>query len=99
MKRSWLNFRVMGRALDGTMAESIPNCGASWPAKRSNSIESCCGLKLADVQTIQELQSLITTDAHGDAVIDLGHHDSVTLQGVTTQQLQQVVQAGHVLLH
>jgi len=52
-----------------------------------------------DVQTIQELQSLITTDGHGDAVIDLGHNDSVTLQGVTTQQLQQVIQEGHVFLH
>lgn len=50
-------------------------------------------------QTIQELQSLITTDTHGDAVINLGHNDSVTLDGVTTQQLQQVIQTGHVLLH
>ena len=33
----------------------------------------------ADVQTVQDLQSLITTNAHGDAVIDLGHNDSVTL--------------------
>jgi hypothetical protein len=53
----------------------------------------------ANVQTIQELQSLVTTDTHGDAVIDLGHNDSVTLQGVTTQQLQQVIQNGHVLFH
>ena len=53
----------------------------------------------SNAQTIQELQSLITTDTHGDAVINLGHNDSVTLDGVTTQQLQQVAQAGHVLLH
>ena len=52
-----------------------------------------------NAQTIQELQSLIATDAHGDAVINLGHNDSVTLDGVTPQQLQQVIQAGHVLLH
>ena len=52
-----------------------------------------------DAQTIQELQSLVTTDAHGDAIINLGHNDSVTLDGVTTQQLQQVIQAGHVFLH
>ena len=52
-----------------------------------------------NAQTIQELQSLITADAHGDAVINLGHNDSVTLDGVTTQQLQQGIQAGHVLLH
>ena len=53
----------------------------------------------ANVQTVQELQSLITTDAHGDAVIDLGNHDSVTLANTTTAQLQQAIQAGHVLLH
>lgn len=53
----------------------------------------------ADVQTIQQLQSLVSADAHGDAVIDLGHNDSITLQGVSTQQLQQVIQEGHVLLH
>ena len=52
----------------------------------------------ADVQSIQELQSLLTNDGHGDAVIDLGL-DSLTLQGVTTQQLQQVIQQGHVFLH
>jgi hypothetical protein len=53
----------------------------------------------ADVQTIQELQSLVTTDARGDAVIDLGHNDSITLQGVSTPQLQNAIQEGHVLLH
>jgi len=53
----------------------------------------------ADLQAIQELQSLITTDVHGDAVIDLGHNESTALQGVATQQLQQVIQEGHVFLH
>jgi len=53
----------------------------------------------ANVQTVQELQSLITTNTHGDAVIDLGNHDSVTLANTTTAQLQQAIQAGHVLLH
>jgi hypothetical protein len=53
----------------------------------------------ANVQTAQQLQALITTDAHGDAVIDLGHNDSITVAGVTDAQLQQVIQAGHVLLH
>ena len=52
-----------------------------------------------NAQTAQELQALITTDAHGDAVIDLGHNDSITLAGVTDVQLQQAIQAGHVLLH
>jgi len=53
----------------------------------------------ANAQTVQELQSLITTDAHGDAVINLGHNDSITLPGVTAPQVQQVILAGHVLLH
>ncbi len=53
----------------------------------------------ANVQTVQELQTLITTDAHGDAVIALGHNDSITLANVTAPQLQQVILAGHVLLH
>jgi hypothetical protein len=53
----------------------------------------------ANVQSVQELQALITSDAHGDAVINLGHNDSVTLAGVTDTQLQQVIHAGHVLLH
>jgi hypothetical protein len=45
------------------------------------------------------LQSLITSDAHGDAVINLGHNDSMTLANVTTPQLQQAILAGHVVLH
>jgi len=53
----------------------------------------------ANAQTVQELQSLISTDVHGDALINLGHNDSVTLVGVTPTELQQVVQTGHVLLH
>jgi hypothetical protein len=53
----------------------------------------------ANAQTVQQLQSLITTDLHGDAVIDLGNHDSVTFANTTSVQLQQAIQAGHVLLH
>lgn len=55
--------------------------------------------QFANAQTVQELQSLITTDAHGDAVIALGHNDGITLAGTTAAELQQVIQAGHVLLH
>jgi hypothetical protein len=47
----------------------------------------------ANVQTIQELASLITTDAHGDAVIGLGHNDSITLPGVDAAQLHAVLQS------
>jgi len=53
----------------------------------------------ANAQAVQELQSLVTTDVHGDAMINLGHNDSITLAGVTAGQLQQIIQAGHVLLH
>jgi hypothetical protein len=53
----------------------------------------------ANAQTVQELQSLVATDVHGNAMIDLGHHDSITLPGVATTELQQVIQTGHVLLH
>jgi hypothetical protein len=45
----------------------------------------------ANAQTIQQLQALITNDSHGDAVIALGHGDSVTLPGVNTSQLQQAL--------
>jgi hypothetical protein len=47
----------------------------------------------ANVQTIQELASLITTDAHGDAVIELGHNDSITLPGMNATQLHAVLQS------
>jgi hypothetical protein len=53
----------------------------------------------ANVQTVQQLEALITSDLHGDAMINLGHNDSITLAGVTAPQLQQIIQAGHVLLH
>jgi hypothetical protein len=52
-----------------------------------------------DAQTIQQLEALITTDTHGDAVINLGHNDSITLPGTSTTELQQLIQTGHVLLH
>lgn len=52
-----------------------------------------------NVQTVQELQALISTDVHGDAVINLGHNDGVTLPGTAADQLLHIVQAGHVLLH
>jgi VCBS repeat-containing protein len=53
----------------------------------------------ANAQTVQQLESLITSDAHGDAVIALGNHDSITLAGVNAAQLHQLAQSGHVILH
>ena len=53
----------------------------------------------ANAQIVQELQSLISTDPHGDAFINFAHNDGVTLMGVTSPHVQQAVLAGHVLLH
>jgi len=36
-------------------------------------------------------------DVHGDAIINLGHNDSVTLTDTTSTQLRQVIQAVRVL--
>jgi hypothetical protein len=52
----------------------------------------------ANAQTVQQLQALVTSNAHGDAVIDLGHNDSITLPGMTAAQLQAVLQSA-VHLH
>ncbi len=52
----------------------------------------------SSAQTVQQLQTLINTDIHGDAVIELGHDDSITLAGTTAQQLQAIVH-GSVYLH
>jgi VCBS repeat-containing protein len=52
----------------------------------------------ANAHTVDQLQSLISTNAHGDAVIDLGHSDSITLSGTTLAQLQHVLTTA-VLLH
>ena len=49
--------------------------------------------QFANVQSVQQLASMIATDAHGDAVIDLGHNDSITLPGMTPAQLQQMLQS------
>jgi hypothetical protein len=47
----------------------------------------------ANVQTTQQLAVAITSDVHGDAVIELGHGDSVTLPGVTASYLQAHLQS------
>ncbi len=46
-----------------------------------------------NVQSVQELASMITTDQHGNAVIDLGNHDSISIPGMTAVQLQQMLQS------
>jgi hypothetical protein len=47
----------------------------------------------ANIQNVQQLASLITTDIHGDAVIELGHNDSITIPGVTANYLQAHLQS------
>ena len=47
----------------------------------------------ANVQNVQQLAALIGTDAHGDAVVELGHNDSITLPGVTQSYLQAHLQS------
>jgi hypothetical protein len=37
---------------------------------------------------MQQLASLITTDVHGNAVIELGHADNITISGLTQSYLQ-----------
>lgn len=42
----------------------------------------------AGIQNLQQLASNTTSDAHGDAVIELGHQDSIAIEGWTGRQLQ-----------
>ena len=51
-----------------------------------------------NIHSVQQLASMTTTNAHGDAVIDLGNHDSITIAGLSATQLQQVMQSA-VHLH
>ena len=47
----------------------------------------------ANIQNVQELASLITTDAHGGAFIHLDHSDSIDIPGVTAGYLQAHLQS------
>jgi len=49
--------------------------------------------RFANIQNMQELASSITADVHGDAVIELGHNDSITLPGVAASYLQAHLQS------
>ena len=49
-------------------------------------------------ETVQELQSLLSSDAHGHSFIDVGHHDSIALPGMTADQLHASLQSA-VHLH
>ena len=47
----------------------------------------------ADVEHGQQLARLITTDQHSDAVIELGHSDSITVPGVSQSYFQAHLQS------
>jgi hypothetical protein len=47
----------------------------------------------ANIQNVQQLASQITADVHGDAVIELGHNDSITIPGTTASYLQAHLQS------
>ena len=50
----------------------------------------------SNIHSLQQLESLITTDSHGYAVIELGHGDSITIPGVTATYLEAHL---HTLVH
>ncbi len=50
----------------------------------------------ANIGSDRQLTSLIDSNAHGDAVIELGHHDSITLPGASANTLQAHL---HSLVH
>jgi Ca2+-binding RTX toxin-like protein len=47
----------------------------------------------ANVQSAQALAAAVTIDAHSDAVLELGHGDSVTIPGMTASFLQAHLQS------
>ena len=51
----------------------------------------------ANIHNVQELAAAITTDTHGNAVLELGHGDSITIPGLTS--LQQANLQSLVHLH
>jgi hypothetical protein len=52
-----------------------------------------------NAQTVQELQSLVTAEAHGDAMINLTHNDGMMPTSTAPAEWHQFIQPGHVLLH
>jgi hypothetical protein len=44
----------------------------------------------ANAQTVQKLRSLVTTDTHAKAVIELGHNDSITVAGGNSHRIAAI---------
>jgi hypothetical protein len=73
-----------------------PGMGAETIANFNPKADTIDIVHFAKIENVQQLASLITTDAQGDAVIGLGHHDSITLPGVSANYLQAHL---HSLVH
>ncbi|MGC1352386.1 MAG: hypothetical protein WA858_21825, partial [Xanthobacteraceae bacterium] len=69
----------------GEGAETINNFNP-----RANTIELD---HFANVQSAQALAAAVTIDAHSDAVLELGHGDSVAIPGMTASFLQAHLQS------
>jgi FecR protein len=48
--------------------------------------------QFANIHNVQELAAAITPDTHGNAVLELGHGDSIAIPGVSAAYLQQNLQ-------
>ena len=77
-------------------SSSIPGWGPRRPANFNPQIDTIELDNFNNIHSVEQLASLITNDAQGGAVIELGHHDSITLPSVTAAQLQAHL---HSLVH
>ena len=73
-----------------------PSMGAETVSNFNPKVDTIELDHFASIHNVQQLASLITTDAQGGGVIELGHHDSITLPSVTATQLQAHL---HSLVH
>ncbi len=86
-------------AVDGAGNDTFifhPGMGAETATNFNPKADSIELDHFANIESVQQLASLITTDAQGDAVLALGHHDSITLPGTTASYLQAHL---HNLVH
>ena len=75
---------------------SIRDVGADTIANFNAKADTVQLDHFVNIPNMQQLAALITTDAHGNAVIELGHQDSITLPGVSANYLQAHL---HSLVH
>ena len=70
-----------------------PGVGAETISNFNPQVDTIELHEFAHAKTMQQLASLITTDIHGDPVIELGHNDSITIPGITQSFLQTHLQS------